>query len=199
MAARKRKRDYKAEYRRRQELARQRGFSGYWQQRTTPRRLRGEGDLRRLPEKARDGRRDALSVIHLARETGVSVEVAAELRGVPMQRVRWYAKDALGPTRNGRTMPTRADRIPRLRPVFVEGEDRAVFVTVRGSRAADRLADAFDVQWRYLHGDATDAEVRSLAGLRAGGHRVEADPRRLDVIGALGEPNPDEVYRELVA
>ncbi|MGH3427234.1 MAG: hypothetical protein ACRDQZ_06660 [Mycobacteriales bacterium] len=194
-----RERDYRAEYERRQELARQRGFSGYWQQRTAPRTRRGQLDPTRLPGKAREGRRDALSVIHLARETGVSVEIAAALRGVPMQRVRWYAKDALGPTRNGRTMPTRADRMPRLRPVFVEGEDHVVFVTLRGSRAADRLADAFDVQWRYLHGDATDDEVRALAGLRAGGRRVEADPRRLDVIAALGEPNPDEVYRELVA
>jgi hypothetical protein len=194
-----RKRDYKAEYRRRQELAQARGFKGYWQQRTTQRTPRGGGDLRRLPEKAREGRREALSVIHLAREMGVSVEVAAKLRGVPMQRVRWYAGDALGQTRNGRTMPTRADRMTRLRPVYVEGETTVQFVTVRGSRAADRLSDAFDVQWRYLHGDASGDDVRALAGLRAGGRLVEADPARLDVIGALGEPNPDEVYRELVS
>ena len=118
-----RRRDYKAEYRRRQELARTRGFKGYWQQRTTPRTPRGGGDLRRLPEKAREGRREALSVIHLAREMGVSVEVAAKLRGVPMQRVRWYAGDALGQTRNGKTMPTRADRMARLRPDLYRGRD----------------------------------------------------------------------------
>jgi hypothetical protein len=194
-----RQRDYKAEYRRRQELARKRGFPGYWQQRNAPRKLSGERDLRRLPEAAREGRRDALSVIHLARKTGAPVEAAARLQGVPMERVRWFAGDALAPTRRGRTMPTKADRLVRLRPVFLEGADRAEFVAVRGSGAAERVSAIFGVQWRYLHGDATEAEVRALAGKRAGGRPVEADPDRLDVIGALGEANPDEVYRELLS
>ncbi len=125
-------------------------------------------------------------------------EQAAGLTGVPMV-VRWYAADALQPTRGGRTLPTKSDRLQRLRPVYVEGETAPQFVTARGSRDAGRLDDAFDVQWRYLHGEACDAEVRALSGQRAGSGRVEADPRRLDAIGALGEPNPDEVYRELVA
>jgi hypothetical protein len=116
-----------------------------------------------------------------------------------MERVRWFAGEALGPTREGRTMPTKADRLVRLRPVFLEGSDRVEFVTVRGSRAADRVSTIFDVQWRYLHGDASVEEVRALAGRRTGGRLVEADPDRLDVIGALGEANPDEVYRELVS
>jgi hypothetical protein len=37
-------------------------------------------------------------------------------------------------------------------------------------------------------------QVRKLAGKRAGGRLVEADPDRLDVIGALGEANPDEAW-----
>jgi hypothetical protein len=125
--------------------------------------------------------------------------VAAQIQGVPMERVRWFAGEALGPTRRGRTMATKADRLVRLRPVFLEGSDRVEFVTVRGSRTADRVADIFDVQWRYLHGDGSADQVRALAGKRAGGQPVEADPDRLDIIGALGEANPDEVYRELVS
>jgi hypothetical protein len=194
----RRKRDYKAEYRRRQELARMRGANGYWQQRTTPRRPTGE-QLKQVPEQVRDARRAALSVIHLARDTGLTVEQAAQLSGVRMEVVRWYADAALRPTRGGQTLPTKTDRLQRLRPIYVEGETSVQFVVARGSREAGRLSRAFDAQWRYLHGDATDAEVRRLAGQRAGSRRIEADPRRLDVIGALGEPNPDEVYRELVS
>jgi hypothetical protein len=193
-----RKRDYKAEYRRRQELARMRGAGGYWQQRTSPRRPTGE-QLKQVPEKVRDARRAALSVIHLARDTGLTVEQAARLSGVPMEVVRWYAGDALRPTRGGQTLPTKTDRLQRLRPIYVEGETSVQFVVARGSSQADRLSHAFDVQWRYLHGEATEADVRALSGQRAGPHRVEADPRHLDVIAALGEPNPDEVYRELVS
>ena len=193
-----RKRDYTAEYRRRQELARMRGAGGYWQQRTTPRRPTGE-QLKHVPEKVRDARRAALSVIHLARNTGLTVEQAARLSGVPMEVVRWYAGDALRPTRGGQTLPTKTDRLQRLRPIWVEGDTRIQYVVARGSRDADRLSDDFDVQWRYMHGDASEDEVRALSGHRAGPHRVEADPRHLDVIQALGEPNPDEVYRELVS
>jgi hypothetical protein len=193
-----RRRNYKDEYRRRQELARMRGAKGYWQQRTTPRRPTGE-QLKRVPEQVREARRGALSVIHLARESGLTVEQAARLSGVPMEVVRWYADHALRPTRGGETLPTKTDRLQRLRPIYVEGETSVQFVVARGSSGADRLSQAFDVQWRYLHGDAADEEVRRLSGQRAGPHRVEADPRRLDVIGALGEPNPDEVYRELVS
>ncbi len=116
-----------------------------------------------------------------------------------MERVRWFARDALGATKGGATLPTKADRLTRVRPVYVEGSDQAEFVTVRGSRAADRVEAVFDVQWRYLHGDATPGEVRALSGKRAGGRAVEADPDRLDTIGALGDANPDEVYRELVS
>ncbi len=193
-----RKRDYKAEYRRRQQLARMRGFKGYWQQRHATRSPSGD-QLRRSPSEVRDARRAALSVIHLARNTGLTVEQAARLTGVPMEVVRWHAAGALGPTREGQTRPTRSDRLQRLRPVYLEGETSVQFVTARGSRDADRLSAGFDAQWRYLHGEASEAEVRVLAGQRAGGGRFEADPRRLDVIGALGEPNPDEVYRELVS
>jgi hypothetical protein len=192
-----RKRDYKAEYRRRQELSRMRGGT-YWQVRNTPRRPTGE-QLKQVPEKVRDARRAALSVIHVARDTGLTVEQAARLSGVPMEVVRWYAGDALRSTRGGQTLPTKTDRLQRLRPIYVEGETSVQFVVARGSSEADRLSHAFDVQWGYLHGDATEVDVRALSGQRAGPHRVEADPLHLDVIGALGEPNPDEVYRELVS
>jgi hypothetical protein len=194
----RRKRDYKAEYRRRQELARMRGSKGYWQQRTTPRKPTGD-QLTRVPEQVRDARRAALSVIHLARDSGFTVEQAARLSGVPMEVVRWYARDALRPTRGGQTLPTKSDRLQRLRPIYVEGATKVQYVVARGSNEADRLDHAFRVQYDYMHGNATDAEVRGLSGQRAGSHRVEADPSRLDVIAALGEPNPDEVYRELVS
>jgi hypothetical protein len=193
-----RRRDYGAEYRRRQELARMRGYRGYWQQRSGSRTPSGE-QLRHAPERVREARRDALAVIHLARDTGMSVEDAARFRGVPMEVVRFFADEALRPTRGRRTFPKRSDRLKRLRPVFIEGETSVQFVVAGGSTEADRLSQAFATQWDYLHGRASRDDVRRLGRMRAGGGRVESDPDRLDLIGALGEANPDEVYRELVA
>jgi hypothetical protein len=194
-----RKRDYRAEHRRRNERARARGFANYWQQRNAPRQPRTLDQLRQFPEAARDARRDALGVVQLARDTGVSVEIAAAISGVPMDVVRWHAAPALKPTRGGVTRPTRSDRIARFRPLYIEGSDRVEFIVTRTSRDAKRAGEVFATQWGYQHGEATADEVRALAGMRFGKHRVEADPARLDRIGAIGEANPDEVYRELVA
>jgi hypothetical protein len=198
MPSNRKRRDYAAEYRRRQQLAQMRGYKGYWQQRTGPRSLSGD-ELWSAPEKVRWARGDALSVVERARETGVSVEEAARLRGVRMEVVRFFADEALGKTRGRRTLPKSSDRLKRLRPIYLEGETRSRFVVAEGSREADRLSRAFTTQWDYLHGQASRDDLRRLEGMRAGGRRVESDPDRFQLIGALGEPNPDEVYRELVS
>jgi hypothetical protein len=166
---------------------------------TKPRKPRGQQDLRLLSEEARQSRRDALSVIHLSRETGIPVEAAAKVRGVSMQTVRWWAADAVGKTQRGRTMPTLHDRLMRLRPIILEGGDGVEFVPTSHSRKADQIASDFAVQYRYIHGDATEDEVRALSGHRAAARLVESDPDRLDRIGSLGGLNVEGVYRELVS
>ena len=111
VASMSRRRDYKAEYRRRQQLARARGFSGYAQQRRFSPRLRRARDLGRLPETARAARSDALHVIAIARERGISIEEAARGEHVPVHVVRWWGGDALTATRRGRTLAQKGDRL----------------------------------------------------------------------------------------
>ena len=147
-------RDYRREYQHRAALARARGFRSYWTERRAPRVARTPRDFARLSPEARESRSAALGVVARAREAGLSVEEAARELRVPMSVVRWWARAGLGPTRNGRTMPTAADRMLRLRPLVVVGKG-LVFVAVRGSRQSDRAHHAWDVQWRFIHGAAS--------------------------------------------
>jgi hypothetical protein len=193
-----RKRDYAAEYRRRQELARERGFESYWQERRSPRRLLRSGDFSLLPYPVRDSRSKAERVIKLARAERITVEEAADRLHVPMQHVRYWMPEALRPTRRGKTLPTRGDRIARLRPVIFEGEDGSSFVTVRGSRATERADLVFDIQWRFIAGHAEEAELELIRGVRIAGRTVESDPDRLEYLGRARAIDVDEAYRDVV-
>jgi hypothetical protein len=190
-----RRRDYKVEYRRRQQLARERGFSGYAQQRRFSPRLRRASDLGRLPETARAARSDALHVIAIARDRGVSIEEAARGERVPVHVVRWWGGDALSATRRGRTVPRKGDRLLRLYPVFLDGGDGVEFVEIRGSDAARRAQRIFDVQYRFIEGNASEAELRGIAGQQVGGRLVESDPERLRAIGERDGVDVVEAYR----
>jgi hypothetical protein len=191
------KRDYKAEYQRRQELAQRRGFASYWKERNTPRTLRSERDFERLPEKARERRTDALSVIHVARRERIPVETAARRLGVSMDTVTWYAGDALGATRGGKTRVKRGDRIMRVRFFLPDGADRVEAVWVRGSRVAADADAILDVQSAFIRGDASPAELDALGRLHPGGRHPETDPTRLEAVAAAGGFDIAEVYREL--
>ena len=193
-----RSRDYRAEYRRRQERARLLGFTSYGQQRRAPRRLRRMSDFGRLPDAARESRTDALSVVRVARRDRIPIEDAAVQLGVSVEAVRWWAPDALTPSSGGRTFAKRGDRILRLRPVIVEGDSEVSFVTVRGSGAALGAEEAFDVQWRFITGQASEAELASIQGVRIGGQTVEADPDRLEAIAAAGGVDVPETYRGIL-
>jgi hypothetical protein len=193
-----RRRDYAAEARRRNELAGERGFASYWQQRRAPRRLSGPGDFALLPESARESRSKALSVIgHARAERKTAEEAAAELK-VSMTTARYWAGEALEPQRRGRTLPTRGDRLTRLRPIVLEGQSEASFVVVRGSRAAERADAIFAVQWGYGTGQVDALELDSIRGLRVAGKTVEADPDRLLRLAQAGAIDLPEAYREIV-
>jgi hypothetical protein len=191
-------RDYKAEYRRRQQLARARGFSGYAQQRRFSPRLRTAGDFGRLPEGARRARSDALHVVSVARDRGISIEEAARAERVPAYVVRWWAGDALASKRRGLTFPRKGDRLLRLYPIFLDGGDGVEFVEIRGSHAARRAQRIFDVQYRFIEGDASEDELRSIAGQRVAGRLVESDPDRLTAIGEADGVDIVEAYREVL-
>jgi hypothetical protein len=193
-----RRRDYAAERRRRDALARERGFASYSAQRRAPRRLTRPADFARLPERPRESRSKALSVVHRARTERTTIEAAANEFGVSMRTVRYWAGDALEPTRRGRTLPREGDRLLRLRPLILEGDSELVFVPVRGSRAADRADEVFDVQWRYATGHADESELDRIRGQKVAGRAVESDPVRLDYLARAGELDLPEAYREIV-
>jgi hypothetical protein len=193
-----RKRDYRSEYRRREQRARELGFAGEWARRKAPRRPRNVAEYALLPEAARSSRSASLSVVHRSRRGPMSVEESAAAAGVPMWEVRYWAADALQPTRRGRTLPRKGDRLLRLRPVMLEGESDVVFVAVRGSRAADRADAVFDVQWRVANDLADEFELEHIRGVRVAGRTVESDADRLRQLALAQAFNTDEVYREIV-
>jgi hypothetical protein len=190
-----RSRDYKAEYGARQQRARARGFSGYRQQRRFSPTIRNTTQLARLPETARATRSDALHVLQVARENKLSIEDAARREQVPVEVVRYRTADALKPRRAGRTVPERGDRLFRLRPIVLAGGPGVEFVEVRGSHAARRAQRAFDVQYRYIEGNASESELADIAGVTVAGRVVEADPGRLQSLAEAGEIDLAETYR----
>jgi hypothetical protein len=83
-----------------------------------------------------------------------------------------------------------------MRPLFLVGEDAVNFIEVRGVRARQEAQRIFDVQYRFIEGDATVADLESLAGRRIAGRTVEADPLRLEQIADAGDADIPEAYRE---
>jgi hypothetical protein len=190
-------RDFQAAYRRRNQLARERGFSGSAQQRRFERRPSRLDELVALPQRARDIRSEALRVTDLAQAERISVEEAADRLGVPRSAVRWWAVERLGSTRHGRTMVTRRDAL-RMRPVVFEDSGRVEFATARGwkRREAERI---FEIQWAAAHGMATDEELDWLRGRKVNGRAVADTQEQLSEIARRGEIDPVDAYRGLVA
>jgi hypothetical protein len=191
-----RRRDFKAAYRRRNQLARERGFSGYAQQRRFERRPSTLADLVAHPKPARDVRSDALRATDLAVRERISVEQAAERIGVPMSAVRWWAVERLGPTRHGRTFVTRREAL-RLRPVAFADTARTEWTSVRGKRKeAERI---FEIQWAAAHGMASQEDLDWLRGRKVNGRPVADTQEQLHEVARRGELDPVDAYRELVA
>ena len=190
------KRNYKAEYRRRNQLARSRGFRSYGQQRRFSPKLRGPRDLGRLPAGARDARSDALHVVGMARDRGISIEEAARENQIPIHVVRWWGSEALQPKRGGLTQPKRGDRLLRVRPIILDDGDGVEFVSIRGSNAAYRAQQIFDVQYRFIEGTASEGELAGIAEKKVAGRQVESDPDRLEAIAEADGMDVIEAYRE---
>ena len=184
------------DYRRRAERSRLLGFASPAAQRRAPRRLIRPEDFRRLPEAARASRSDAALALALARRRRITVEESAGEVGVPMAALRWWFPNALRPTRRGRTRPTKGDRYLRLRPLAVEGE--VTFVPIRGSHRAELAMEVFGVQWGFIHGHKSAADLAAYQGVRIGWRVVETDPDILELLGRRGEFEVSDIYRDFI-
>lgn len=192
-------RDHRAAYERRNQLAQQRGYRSYAQQRRFERVPNTEAALKALPESARKSRRDALDVIHQARIGNVTVTEAARDVGVPLTAVAWWGQPALVNPASRAPFARRADRMLRYTPLVVDGH--LEFVATRGSNAAAKARAAFAAQCAYL--EATPGSEGALArfdGVRVGGRLVETDHAVLDEIARRGEfADLEDMYRAWVA
>jgi hypothetical protein len=86
----------------------------------------------------------------------------------------------------------------RVLPLILGGEDKVAFVAIRGSHAAARAQRIFDVQYRFIEGDASLDELENIAGLKVAGLVVESDPDRLEQLADRGDVDVVEAYRELL-
>ena len=172
-----RRRDHAAEHRRRDELARKRGFASFFQQRKAKRDVRSRADLEALPTAAREARTAALSAVsYLRHEPGLSLDDAARRAGTSPEVVRWYAPEALE-RRGNRTIARQADRLYRSMYVFSGGQ--RVPIDVRGSRAASQVGAYHQAVKHYLStGD--DRGLQRFHGKRVGGVEFETDLDEFD-------------------
>lgn len=190
-----RRRDYVAEARRQNQLARERGYESYREQRRHTRTPSSLGDLTSLPQDARSSRSDAFRVIDLARTEHISPQESAQRLGVRWSTVRWWATESIGVTRGGRSELTRRDGL-RMRPVVLE--DGVEFVTARGWKRRE-VEKVFRIQWEAAHGMATAEELDWLRGRKVAGRQVADTQERLHELARRGEIDPVEAYRGLVA
>ncbi len=184
-----RSRDFPAEHRRRNDLARGRGFRNYWQQRNAPRYPRTGADLGRLPELARDRRSDAMHVLDVAARRGLTIEQAES----PASLVEYYAGRGIE-RRGGVERPKANDDLLRLRPLVIDGELR--FVEAHTRRSAAQAERIFDVQWRYAHGRATAEELAKLPKTYYGRPVTRDSAELIDVANRGVLSDTIDAYRE---
>jgi len=187
-----RRRDHAAEQRRRNELARARGFRSRAEERKAPRRIKNAGDLNLLPDNAREQRRRSLQTVALMRENpALSLDQAAKQTGATPTSVHWYADGALQREVSG-SSATRGDRL--YRPMFVNSNGEVVPVDVRGSRKASELSRYhFAVEHYLATGD--DIPLLQFAGKSVGGLPYEIDGTVLEEMARRGQLNIDSIYQ----
>jgi len=187
-----RRRDHAAEQRRRNELARARGFWSRAEERRSPRRIRNKGDLGSLPPEAAEQRRRSLQAVSLMREDPeLTLRDAAAQVGTTPEAVTWHANEAF--QRNGNNWSTApGDRLYRAMYVYSNGEK--VGVDVRGSRKASELARYHVAVRRYLEtGD--DIPLLQFHGKSVAGVPYETDTSVLEEMARRSYLDIESIYQ----
>lgn len=182
-----RDRDRGAEYRRRDQLARERGFGSFYEQRKAGgAQVRGRADLERLPETAQLARRSALGTLADTR-AGIPFEQAARRNNITPQAARYWVGDELG---------TIADRTARQMVFYADGE--RVTATVRGSRAASTVGAYQAEIRRWLHtGDPSG--LARFKGVKVAGHVLETDPNAIARLARAGQLAVQDIYETVAS
>jgi hypothetical protein len=174
-------RDYRAEYRRRNQRARSQGYRSYG----TKRRSNGVLDARE-----EEARYRALDALALMRRDGLSLGAAARQAHTTAAMVRRFAGAALDESRR----PVRArpwDRLPRQMRVLAAGG--VVEVTVTSSQRASIVGHHWVAVRTYLHvGDVRVLEP--FRGVTVAGVELESDPDAIDELARRGRFDFSSIY-----
>ena len=178
-------------YSRRKALARERGFASLNEQRRTSPDVNNRADMRALPAAAQQARSDALRVVAVARNHGITVVEASRRENVPVSAVSFWASDAIADNRNGGHV-TAADRM--FRPMYVYLAGQSAEVDIRGSRTASTIGRYHSAIAHYLNtGD--DSRLTRFAGQSVGGVELETDQDVIDDLARRGRFDFESIYR----
>src|SRR5436309_3365606 len=133
---------------RRDELARDRGFASYAQQRRYTPTVANAADLAALPPAARESRQQSLDVLAAARRDGIDLATPARREGVSLGSVTWWLGETVHKS-GGRWRPSGAYRM--YRPMYVYSGGVAVPIDVRGSKAASTIGEYHAAVRKYLN------------------------------------------------
>lgn len=187
-----RERNFRADYERRNELAKLRGFSSYGQQRRSSPQIRNDKDLGALPPDAREQRERSLRALSEARNNpNLSLTEAAASAGTSVEAISYFAGPALE-RRDGRLSVKSGDRLYRSMKINSGGQ--TVIVDVRGSRKATLVAEYHLAVNQYLATGEVEG-LRRFEGKSVGGRTLETNPDVLDDLGRRGELNNESIYK----
>jgi len=162
-------------------------------------KVRGPGDLAKLPARSREAFANAAEAVSEARRRGTTIAQEVERlqqRGVRVSRYsvrRFFGHDLeRGP--GGYSIPKPTDRSYHgdLEIISTEGK---VARPVRGSKARRLVSDHANAVSDYLHARDPDGEgLLRFRGKRVGGVELETDPGRLQLRRDAGELDEYELY-----
>jgi hypothetical protein len=176
---------------RRNQLARDRGFRTYAQQRRFDRSIDNRTKLAALPERASETRQASLDALATARREGIDLASAAEREGITVEALSWWVGDALH-RQGGALVPRKGDRL--FRPMYAYSGGRVVDLDLRGSDAASTIGAYHSAVQHYLH-HSDPSRLARFAGKRVGGVELETDLDVIDELARRGEFDFESIYR----
>ena len=187
-----RKRDYRAEEARRNQLARARGFRSRAEERKFTGRIRNREELYNLPLQAQQQRTRSLRAISAMRENPrLTIEEAAALEGTTPEAMKWHVDQALT-KKGGKWQAAKADRL--LRPMFVNSGGQVVAVDVRGSRKASELSRYHSAVRRYL-ATGDESQLIDFEGKKVAGVPYETSPAALEEMARRNQLDIESIYQ----